>query len=98
MRKEFLILGIIVLAVAAAAVIGSRYYRTSVQNEPVTANKGPGKPKINPEQLVRPDSPTLGPADAAVTLVEFYDPECESCASFAPTVKKILKDYDGRIR
>ena len=48
--------------------------------------------------LVRPDSPTLGPADAPVTLVEFLDPECESCGAFHPTVKRILKDYDGKVR
>jgi protein-disulfide isomerase len=40
----------------------------------------------------------LGPADAPVTLVEFLDPECESCGAFHPTVKRILKDYDGRVR
>ena len=47
---------------------------------------------------MRPDSPTLGAADAPVTLVEFLDPECESCAAFSPVVKKIMKDYDGKIR
>ena len=40
----------------------------------------------------------MGPADAKVTLVEFYDPECESCASFAPVVKKIYSDYGGKVR
>ena len=49
-------------------------------------------------QLIREDSPTLGPADAKVTLVEFYDPECESCAAFGPIVKKIMKDHEGKIR
>jgi protein-disulfide isomerase len=33
-----------------------------------------------------------------VTIVEFYDPECESCREFHPTIKKMLKDYDGKIR
>jgi len=41
---------------------------------------------------------TLGAADAPVTIVEFLDPECESCRAFNPTVKKILKDYDGKVR
>lgn len=98
MRKEVIILGAIVVLVVVAAIVGSNYYRTSVQKESVTANNNSGKPKINPEQLVRPDSPMLGPADAKITLVEFYDPECESCAAFAPVVKKILKDYEGKIR
>lgn len=98
MRKEIVILGVIILIVIIGAVIGSNYYRESKQSVPVTTNTNSGKPKINPEQLVRPDSATLGPADAKVTVVEFYDPECESCAAFAPIVKNILKEYDGKIR
>lgn len=30
-------------------------------------------------------------ADAKITLVEFYNPECESCAAFAPVVKRQKK-------
>jgi protein-disulfide isomerase len=90
MRKEIKILFLIGVVVVIAAVIGARYYRESVQKERrPTAADGP---------LVRPDSPTLGPADAPVTLVEFLDPECESCRAFYPTVKRILKDYDGKVR
>lgn len=48
--------------------------------------------------LVREDSPTLGPADASVTVVEFLDPECEACRAAYPGVKQILQDYDGQIR
>ena len=40
----------------------------------------------------------MGPADAPVTLVEFLDPECESCGAFGPVVKKIMKDYAGKVR
>lgn len=98
MRKEIIILLAIIALVIVAAVVGSNYYRSSVQKESVTSPGSLGKPKFAPEQLVRPDSPSLGPADAKVTLVEFYDPECESCASFSPVVKKILKDYEGKIR
>jgi len=99
MRKEVKILGAIAVVVIVSAVLGARYYRKSVQEKPVTSGaNNSGKPTVNPETLVRPDSPTLGAADAPVTLVEFLDPECESCASFAPSVKKILKDYDGKIR
>lgn len=98
MRKEITILGVIVVVVVVAAILGSNYYRNSIQNERATANNNSNKPKTDAAQLVRTDSPTLGPADAKVTLVEFYDPECETCAEFGPIVKKILKDYEGRIR
>jgi protein-disulfide isomerase len=50
------------------------------------------------DALVRPDSWSLGPADASVTIVEFYDPECEACAAFAPIIKRVTKAYEGRVR
>lgn len=98
MKKEVKILGAIVVVVLVAAVIGASYYRKSVQDERITTNTNSSKPSINAEALIRPDSPTLGAADAPVTIVEFLDPECESCAGFAPVVKKIMKDYDGKVR
>ena len=98
MNKEIKILAAIAFVVIIGVVIGASYYRNSVQNVPVTSNSNTGKPAIGAETLVRPDSPTLGAQDAPVTLVEFLDPECESCAAFSPLVKKILKDYDGKIR
>ncbi len=49
-------------------------------------------------RLVRPHSPTLGPADAAVTLVEFIDPACETCAVFYPEVKRLLAANPQRLR
>ncbi len=98
MRKEIIILVAIILVAIVAFVVGSNYYRSSIQNKPVAANSNSNKATVNAEVLVRPDSPTLGPADAKVTLVEFYDPECEACAAFAPIVKKILKENEGKIR
>lgn len=98
MSKEIKILGVVAIVIIIAAVLGSNYYQNSVQNarKPVTAASNSNTAAAG--QLVRPDSPSLGPADARITLVEFYDPECESCAAFAPAVKKILKDYEGKIR
>ena len=100
MSKEIKILAVVALVVVIAAIAGAAYYRNSMQSAPVTAVKpnSPNQPTIPPETLVRPDSPTLGPADAKVTLVEFLDPECETCAAFSPIVKKILKDHEGKIR
>ncbi len=91
MRKEVKILALIAILVVVAAVVGAGYYRKSVQRE----RKGSAG---SDNALIRPDSPTLGPADAPVTLVEFLDPECESCGAFHPTLKSILKDYDGKVR
>lgn len=98
MRKEIKVLAAIAAVVIIGAMFGANYYRNSVQNVSVTANNNSNKPKAEAGQLVRPDSPSLGPADAKVTLVEFYDPECESCAAFSPIVKGILKEYEGKVR
>jgi len=55
-------------------------------------------PTVDQTLLVREDSPTRGPADARVTLVEFLDPECEACRAAYPEVEQILKDYEGQLR
>jgi protein-disulfide isomerase len=44
------------------------------------------------------DSPSLGPADAAVTIVEFADFECPYCASAEPTLERLLAEYGGKVR
>jgi len=51
------------------------------------------------EMLFKRDySYTLGPDDAKVQLVEFFDPACETCAQFHPYVKEIMKENEGKIQ
>lgn len=50
------------------------------------------------ELLVREDSPILGPAEAKVTIVEFLDPECESCRAAYPIVKQLMEEYPDDVR
>lgn len=106
MRKEILILGSIVIVVIAAAVIGSNYYLSGLEAAPKGTAATPAnasdnkdaKAPITSERLIRADSASIGPEDAKVTMVEFYDPECNACAAFGPVVKKILDLHEGRIR
>ena len=99
MKNQVKILAAIGIVVIIGAILGASYYRKSVQETRVGGGNTNNKmPAAYLETLVRADSPTLGAADAPVTLVEFLDPECEACAAFSPSVKKILKDYDGRVR
>lgn len=97
MSKEIKNLGIIGLVVVIAVIVVSYYYQksTPTAKAPVSSSNSTNKAT---GELIRPDSPSLGPADAKVTLVEFYDPECETCAVYGPIVKKILKENDGKIR
>lgn len=48
--------------------------------------------------LVRPHSPVIGPADAPVTIVEFFDPACEGCRAFHPIVKELMAEYPDDVR
>jgi protein-disulfide isomerase len=48
--------------------------------------------------LASEHSPTLGDPGAAVHIVEFIDPACETCALMYPHVKQMLADHPGRIR
>jgi protein-disulfide isomerase len=43
-------------------------------------------------------APKLGPDSAKVFLVEFLDPECESCREFYPYVKMIMNEFDGNVQ
>ncbi|OUR94208.1 disulfide bond formation protein DsbA [Halobacteriovorax marinus] len=52
----------------------------------------------NVETFIRDYSPTLGSDDAEIHLVEFLDPECESCRMFYPYVKKLMSEYPGKIK
>jgi len=52
----------------------------------------------NAETFVRQHSPRLGNRDALVYLVEFLDPECESCRQFYPIVKKLISEYNGKVQ
>ena len=92
MRKDVLILLIVAGVVIAGAVLGSSYYKRSLEKDRQQPSAA-----LN-SALVRDDSPTLGSADAKVTLVEFVDPECESCAAFGPVIKKLVNEYDGKLR
>ena len=51
-----------------------------------------------PERLIRSHSPSLGREDAPVTIVEFFDPACEACRAFHPTVKRILAENPDTVR
>jgi protein-disulfide isomerase len=48
-------------------------------------------------EWTRSHSPTYGNSAAKVTVVEWFDPECESCQAFHPVFKNIIADYKGRV-
>jgi protein-disulfide isomerase len=48
--------------------------------------------------LVRDYSVSFGENRKNIIVVEFLDPECESCALFHPMVKKVFKEYHTDIK
>jgi protein-disulfide isomerase len=52
----------------------------------------------NAEVLIRDHSPRFGHREAKVHLIEFLDPECESCRAFYPKIKNLLKEFDGKVQ
>jgi protein-disulfide isomerase len=44
------------------------------------------------------DSPTRGPKDALVTIVEFSDLQCPYCANVQVTLERLLQQYKGKVR
>jgi protein-disulfide isomerase len=50
------------------------------------------------ELAVAATDPSLGPASAPVTLIEFSDFECPFCQRVAPTLKKVRDTYGDKVR
>lgn len=83
----------IVLGIALIAFLfGVNTYRQSFQNSQ--------EQKLGQlaGRLVRPHSPIVGPQNAPVTIVEFFDPACETCRAFYPFVKDLMKQYPNEVR
>ena len=52
----------------------------------------------NAALLVRDYSPVKGSPDAKVTIVEFFDPACETCRAFYPFVEQLMEANPGKIK
>lgn len=52
-----------------------------------------------PKQLISvDDDPAKGPATAPVTIVEFTDFQCPSCAAMQPILEEALRTYGAKVR
>ncbi|MFN2598151.1 MAG: thioredoxin domain-containing protein, partial [Pyrinomonadaceae bacterium] len=49
-------------------------------------------------QIGTDDQPARGAANAPVTIVEFTDFQCPSCAAEQPVLEQIMSEFDGRVR
>jgi protein-disulfide isomerase len=51
-----------------------------------------------PTVAVEAVGPSIGPEDAPVTIVEFSDFQCPFCSRVEPTLKRVMKDFAGKVR
>lgn len=82
---------LIVLALAAAT--GAAFYLTRENSQPPedSSVRDLTSDSANP-------STARGPSDAPLTLVEFGDYECPSCAYYHPIVNEVLRRYPDEVR
>lgn len=86
------------LALGASAFAGGAWYVTRQRETARVASLQAAASRAQPDTLIRPHSPILGPRDAPVTLAEFFDPSCEACRAFHPAVSRLLRDYPEQLR
>lgn len=91
MNRRVAVLATLAFAILVFAVGAIAYSRFATpQAPPATASE--------PSNLVRFNSPVVGPQNAPVTIVEFFDPSCEACRAFYPIVKQIMDRYPNEVR
>jgi protein-disulfide isomerase len=79
-----------------------------------TATGGAGEAAIDPASACQVDErleplpgykdllssfdPAIGPENAAVTIIEFFDPNCPSCQATHPHIKEVIAKYQDTVR
>lgn len=92
MNKKKLTVAVLLGIVVLAFFFGMNTYQRRVQN---TQEQ---KSTQQADRLERMHAPTLGPQGAPVTIVEFFDPACETCRAFYPIVKNLMAQHPDALR
>jgi protein-disulfide isomerase len=88
--KLVVLVAIIIVLDIALGVMIYRLLADASRNE----DQGPLKFDVSVD-----DDPALGPADAAIVMIEFSDFQCLYCASFArETFYPLMQTYEGQIQ
>jgi protein-disulfide isomerase len=88
-KTLFISASLIIIVVFIAAV-------TIFQTEETNKNKSASVDNV--DIIERENAPTKGSEDARVTIVEFFDPACETCEVFYPLVNDLIKKYPGKVK
>jgi len=91
MKKQWIVVASVV-AVVVAFIAGAIVFKGRETQQVSQAAQS------NSDALVRASSPVFGIPAAKVTIVEFFDPACETCRAFYPLVKTIVNSSFGQVR
>ena len=91
MNKQWIVVASVV-AVVVAFIAGAVVFKGRETQEAGQAALS------NSDALVSASSPVFGNPAAKVTIVEFFDPACETCRAFYPLVKTIVNSSFGQVR
>jgi protein-disulfide isomerase len=90
-NKNYLYIGSAALLIAFF-LLGTKLYKDSQQE------KLSFLAQSSAEIFVRDHSPRYGNKDAKVFVIEYLDPECESCRRFYKPVKELLAEYGDKVQ
>lgn len=92
-NKKLVLIVVAAVVVMIGAFAGAyQYYKSS------EAEKYGHIADSNFKKFVPDYAPKLGPDSAKVFVVEFLDPECESCRAFYPYMKMIMNEFHGNVQ
>jgi protein-disulfide isomerase len=86
------------LALAVLLILGLAFYFGMDAYRDRTQAGQDARVDVERNRLVRMHTPIIGPQNAPVTIVEFFDPACETCRAFYPIVKQIMAQHPGKVR
>tara|TARA_X000000950_G_C13864544_1_gene640147 strand:+ start:1329 stop:1982 length:654 start_codon:yes stop_codon:yes gene_type:complete len=89
--KTYLYIGFSALILASFLLFSKMYKNKKQEHLSFLAEE-------SSEIFIRDHSPRFGNKDAKVFLIEYLDPECESCRVFYPKIKELLKKYEDKVQ
>lgn len=72
--------------------------KSEANKENINNSSPTDKVSVGGDVYERPYSPHIGPVDAKVTIVEFFDPACSACRTFYQVVKEIVTRHPDDVR
>lgn len=87
---------VIALVIAVPSFAWLKHHSAAEEKKELETSTTLGPPDFS--RLIRPDSHSIGPADAPVTVVEFGDFQCPSCIIAEATNREIRQRFPKHVR